>query len=513
MRTIEELKNAVESALGFLKTQPDIKEAEVFVSSNTNSLCRLNFTSHIPSNGVEEPKSSESFGIGIQAVFKRAEGNFIGFGSEPGDLTIEGAKRALEKARVAAVCDTEFVSLPLPLPEARRLCHYADSKLMAISDEALVYLGWKIIFGALREFEESEELKLFPSFKSAGLIVSGDVTVVAERMAIGSFHFSEVQTDESTLMMAAVTCMVEAGNSKGSACFCGIRLNDFSDEAGRKAARNAIKGINGVRVPSGKYRVVFGGQAMDDLLKLVVGSLSLDAFYVGETAFEGKFGQKIVSEKLTVSDQGAEAGLMGSKGITCEGLPTGKTKLIEDGVLVGFLANWYESQRMLNHPEAEKKLGMNPKTQAGILAPRNGFRFATGGGRSFEKTPGIAPTNVIVASNEAMPLEELLKEVGDGIYIGRIWYTYPVNGMRRADFTCTVVADSFLIKGGKLAEPLKPNTIRINDNFVRVFNDVIGVGDKTKGVITWAADEVTYSPEVAVSDVQVDAIADFLEEK
>jgi PmbA protein len=159
-----------------------------------------------------------------------------------------------------------------------------------------------------------------------------------------------------------------------------------------------------------------------------------------------------------------------------------------------------------NHPEAEKKLGINPKTRPDILAPRNGFRFAAAGGRSFEETARIASTNVIVSSNEAKPLEELLKEVGDGIYVGRIWYTYQINGMKRADFTCTVVADSFLIKNGKLAEPLKPNTVRINDDFVRVFNDVIGVGDKVRGVITWAADEVVYSPEVAVADVQIDAI-------
>lgn len=511
MKTVEDLKKAAESAIAFLRTKPDIEEAEVFISANSNSLCRLNFTSHIPSNGVEEPKSSESFGLGIQAVFKRVGGRFIGFGSEPSDLTIEGVKRALDKAEAAAINDSEFVSLPKSLFAAeRRLYDYSDKNLMDIKDEDLVGLGWKIIFGALEEFEKSEKLKHFyPSLKAAGLIVGGDVTVIAERIAIGSFHFPEIRTDESSLIMAVVTCMVEAGDSKGSACFCGTRLEEFSDEAGREAARNAIRGINGVRVPSGKYKVVFGGQAMNDLLNLLVGSLSLDALYIGETAFEGKFGRKIVSEKLTVSDEGAKPGLMGSKGITCEGLPTGKTELIKDGILCGFLANWYEAQRMLNHPEAEKKLGINPRTQPGILTPRNGFRFAAGGGRSFEKTPGIAPTNVVVSSSEAKPLEELLKEVGNGIYIGRIWYTYPVNGMKRADFTCTVVADSFLIKDGKLAEPLKPNTVRINDNFVRVFNDVIGVGDKVRGIITWAADEVTYSPEIAVSDVQIDAIADF----
>src|SRR2546421_7592773 len=37
------------------------------------------------------------------------------------------------------------------------------------------------------------------------------------------------------------------------------------------------------------------------------------------------------------SDHGALPGLVGSKGITCEGLPTGRTDLIKEGVLVGCL--------------------------------------------------------------------------------------------------------------------------------------------------------------------------------
>jgi PmbA protein len=37
--------------------------------------------------------------------------------------------------------------------------------------------------------------------------------------------------------------------------------------------------------------------------------------------------------------------------------------------------------------------------------------------------------------------EELLRRVGNGPYIGRIWYTYPINGARAGDFTCTVTAD------------------------------------------------------------------------
>jgi PmbA protein len=202
-------------------------------------------------------------------------------------------------------------------------------------------------------------------------------------------------------------------------------------------------------------------------------------------------------------------GLMASKGITCDGLPTGGTELIRHGVLTGCLASWYESQRLLRDPRRAEKLGgADDAARAAALVPRNGFRFGSGGGRQFDRRPHAAATNVVVEGEDAVGRDELLRRVDDGLYIGRIWYTYPINGLRAGDFTCTVVADSYIIRGGRIAEPLRPNTIRINDNVATFLNNVVGVTRDAKGTMVWAADEVVYAPEVAVSGVRVDAIAE-----
>ena len=92
MRTVDELARASEAALALVARQADVREAEVFVSANSAVLTRLNYTSHIPCNGVEEPKSTESYGLGIQAVFDTPEGRRIGFGSEPSDLSARGRR-------------------------------------------------------------------------------------------------------------------------------------------------------------------------------------------------------------------------------------------------------------------------------------------------------------------------------------------------------------------------------------------------------------------------------------
>ena len=512
-----DLAEAAAQALALARTEPGVLEAEVFAASNAVLLTRLNYTSHIPSNGVEEPKSTASRGLGIRAVFAGPTGPRIGFGSEPSDLGVAGARRALDRARASAVADPDFVSLPRPSEESRVLVDYHDPALMALDDASLVEAGWKIVGGALRTFTASGKLAALAGddagLRRLGVILGGDVTVLQERVAIASTHMPRVQTDESTLITAFVTAMVEAEGAKGSGASAGTRLDGFTDEAGVEAATNAIAAIGGARVPSGEYTVVFGRQPVADLLNnIVVPACTARAFYTARTPFLGRLGRRVASPRLTIVDDGDAPGLVGSKGITCEGLPTGRTELIKDGVLVGCLSNWYETQRLLNDGALGEKLGATGAPAERALVPRNGFRFGAGGGREFDAPPGIAASNVLVEGADPVSLPELLRTVGEGLYVGRIWYTYPINGLRAGDFTCTVVADSYIIRGGRLAAPLRANAIRINDNIGNILENIVDITKDVRPTIVWAADEVVYAPEIAVRGVRVDEIATVMEE-
>ena len=515
MPSTADLRRAVEEALAFVSSQPGIGEAEVFAASNRSLLARLNYTSHLPCNGVEEPKSTETYGLGLQVVFGTPEEPRVGFGSEPSDLSVSGARRALEKARRAAVHDPEFRSLPRPASESRTLVDYHDPRLLAISDTLLVEAGWNVITGGLRTFTASSRLAdLHPGeaeLKRLGLILGGDVTILQECMAIASTHMPQAQTDESALMTSVVTAMVETRDAKGSGWVTCTRLDHFTDEAGIEAAANAIAAIDGQRVPSGDYTVIFGKQPVTDLLNnLVIPACQSGAFYSSSTPFLGRLGKPVAAPTLTIYDHGAVPGFTGSKGITCEGLPTGRTDLIKDGVLVGLLSHWYDSQRLLNDPMLKAKLGADRQAAGSALVPRNGFRY-DGGGRSFEATPGTAASNVIVEGVDPVSLDILIRTVQNGLYVGRIWYTYPINGLAAGDFTCTVIGDSYIIRDGRLGAPLKANTIRINDDITRLLRHIIGITKEVKGTVVWAADEVVYAPEIAVAGVHVDEIAGFME--
>ena len=514
---LSQLKRTVTEGLAYLRTQPDIAEAEVFASANGNLTVRLNYTSRIPSNGVEEPKSLESYGLGIRVALNAPEGVKTGFGSEPTDLSLEGVKQALAKARQGAVRDIEYVSLPKPTGEVPVLSRYHDPAIMRIGNGRLVEAGWRTVERALEVFSTSEDLLNLAGspegVRDLGLILGGDVVMLQERMAIGSYHMPRVQTDESTMVMAFTTAMLEDQQAKGSGWLVGNGVSDLTGESGAEAARAAIASVDGQRVQDGAYRVVLGPQTLTELLEwILMPSLQLDMFYAGASTFLGKLGQKVASESLYVYDDASIPGMAASKAINDEGLPTGRADLIKDGVLAGLLANHYEHQRMLNDPKGREKLGADPRQVARSIAPRNGFRTGRGGGRNFDSPPSTTATNLVVEGKEKYSHEELLRMVVDGLYIGRIWYTYPVNGIGAGDFSGTVVGDSYIIKDGRIVAPLKPNTIRMNENIHNVLNKILGIGAARRGTVRWASDQVTWAPEVAVEDFHVNEIGNYMEE-
>lgn len=517
MVSAEDLARAAAGALVHARGEPGVLEAEVFAVASRTLLARLHYTSAIPCNGLEEPKSSETCGLGVQLVLASPDAPCVGFGSEPGDLGPAGAARAVAKARRAAVADPEFRSLPRPIGNGWADGVRHDPALMSLDDEGLVDAGWQTLTAGLRTFLDSPRLAELAGGEAGlarlGLVLGGDVTILQERVALASTRLGGPRVDETARVAASVTAMVEALDAKGSATALATRLADLGDEAGTEAVQGAIDAVGGERVPSGDYTIVFGPHAVADLLdNLVLPACMAPAFYASNTPFLGKLGRPVASPLLSIHDDGGGRGLAASRAMTCEGLPTGRTDLIREGMLAGVLSSWYETQRLLGDPELAAKLGAAGAEAARALIPRNGFRLGGGGARQFDTPPSVAASNVVVEGRAPLAPAELLAAVGEGLYVGRIWYTYPINSLRRGDFTCTVVADSFVIRGGRPVAPIRANTLRINDNITGLLARVVAVGRVGRATQVWGADEVVYTPEIAVSGVHVDEIAGFMED-
>ena len=206
MIPLSKLRTAAREALAYVRAQADVAQAEVFASANTNLTVRINYTSHIPSNGVEEPKSVESFGLGLRVAFHPSRGSSrsnssnkvtTGYGSEPTDLSLDGVRRALDKARTGAVLDTEFVSLPKPQNKRQQTGESVhDPAIMQLKNPGLLKAGWRMMDQGLQVFSTSEDLLNLAGspqrLPDLGLILGGDLVLLQARMAIASTHMPRV---------------------------------------------------------------------------------------------------------------------------------------------------------------------------------------------------------------------------------------------------------------------------------------------------------------------------------
>jgi TldD protein len=214
------------------------------------------------------------------------------------------------------------------------------------------------------------------------------------------------------------------------------------------ALSQALVNLEAVDAPAGEMTVVCGPGWPGVLLHEAVGhGLEGDFNRKGTSAFSGRIGERVASPGVTVVDDGAMLQRRGSLTIDDEGTPTGRTVLIEDGILKGYM------QDRLN----ARLMGMEP----------------TGNGRreSFAHAPMPRMTNTFMLAGKDDP-NELLGRVKDGIFAKSFGGGQVDITSGKFVFSCT---EAYRIRGGKIVEPVKGATL-IGDG-PTVLTRVKGIGN------------------------------------
>ena len=500
MRTALELKRFVREAAALLARERDLAAFEVYCSTSEHRVARLNYTSDIPSRGVEEFKSLNADGFALRLVMRR-DPHETGSASEAGDLSLEAVRAAIRRARAATVIDPHFPGLPAE-PRRLTLSKELAGDLMRAKDGAIAAAAWQMIGGAISVFESGAPLKL----PHPGLVVGGDLSLIRDRIAIGSSSFADIRGDESAHFVSSVTTLIESLDAKGTATATGASLDEMRRAGARlggDAVARALKLRHGERPPAGSYRVVLGPQPIAEIINyMVLGSLTTGAFYSATSAYHGRFGARVMDARLSLADDPLANRGPVRRHVTCEGLPAERTEMIRGGRLVGLLSNFYDSNRLLTDEDRAEKLGPDAPTPLAFPV-RSGYRLGESPARRYDAHPGSTGTNIIMRARGGVGDRELVAAVGNGIYIGRIWYTYPINGQRAGDFTCTVSGDSYVIRNGKIAAPLAPNCFRINGNIEQVFAQPLAVGKRSDTAVVWGAPEAYFVPAIALQEIQL----------
>ena len=226
--------------------------------------------------------------------------------------------------------------------------------------------------------------------------------------------------------------------------------------------------------------VVFGPGWPGILLHEAIGhGLEGDFNRKGTSAFAGRMGQKVASELVTVVDDGTIANRRGSLNVDDEGTPTGRTVLIENGILTGYM------QDRLN----ARLMGMKP----------------TGNGRreSYAYAPMPRMTNTFMLAGQDDPAE-ILKSVKHGLYA----VTF---GGGQVDITngkfVFSASEAYLVEDGRITAPVKGATLI--GNGPEALTRVSRVGSDLKldeGVGTCGKDGQSVPVGVGLPTIRIDGI-------
>jgi TldD protein len=246
--------------------------------------------------------------------------------------------------------------------------------------------------------------------------------------------------DVRPLTRLNVTAIAEDGTKReiGSYGGGGRVAFDFFLEAGRwkrfagEAARQAVLKLSAVDAPAGTMTVVLAPGWPGILLHEAIGhGLEGDFNRKGVSAFAGRLGQKVASELVTVVDDGTIMNRRGSLNVDDEGTPTGRTVLIEDGILTGYMQDRLNARLM------------------GMPATGNGRR------ESYAHPPLPRMTNTFMLAGQDDP-DEIVRSVKDGLYAVSF-------GGGQVDITngkfVFSASEAYRIEDGKITSPVKGATL------------------------------------------------------
>ncbi|WP_372571299.1 metalloprotease TldD [Ruegeria jejuensis] len=358
-------------------------------------------------------------GFGLRAV----RGEVAGYAHST-DVSIPALRRAAETARLA-VGDGGGTLAEGPAPTNTKL--YTD-------DDPIASAEFPVKIETLREIDA------FTRDLDARVVqVTASIAASLQEVAILRPDGAVVRdTRPMTRLNISVIVEQDGRRESGSAGGGGrVGLDGLIDPAdwqakAREALRIAKVNLDAVPAPAGVMEVALGPGWPGILLHEAIGhGLEGDFNRKGSSAFAGLMGQQVAAKGVTVLDDGTIRDRRGSISVDDEGTPSGRTTLIEDGILVGYMQDRQNARLM----------GVEP----------------TGNGRrqSYAHKPMPRMTNTVMLGGDAKP-EDLVAEIKDGIWAvgfggGQVDIT---NG--KFVFSCT---EAYRVENGKIGAPVKGATL------------------------------------------------------
>ncbi|HLJ25933.1 MAG TPA: metallopeptidase TldD-related protein [Candidatus Angelobacter sp.] len=216
------------------------------------------------------------------------------------------------------------------------------------------------------------------------------------------------------------------------------------ESVGRKAAERTVRRLGAHKIASTRVPLVFDSENARSLLDNIFDAVNGDAIYRQSSFLEGKLGQKIASENVTIVDDGTIPGGFGTSPFDGEGVPSRRTVVIEKGILKSYLLNTYTA----------KKLGLQTTGNAA---------------RGLAGNPGIGYNNFFLQRG-ARTAEQIISDIKQGLYVIDL-LGFGVN-LVTGDYSRGVTG--IWIENGELTYPVEEITVA--GNLKQMLNNISEIG-------------------------------------
>ena len=239
------------------------------------------------------------------------------------------------------------------------------------------------------------------------------------------------------------------GERKAARCGYELVRDAAPADLSLKAAQIAVSLLDAGPPPSGKMPVVFHPSVTGLFTHEAIGhNAEADLVLAGESIVEGKLGQAIASDLVTITDESDHGNSWGSYKYDSEGTLATRRPLIEHGVLVGFMHSMATAARF-------------------GVAPTGSARAQDQGCR-----PQVRMSNTFIEPAEGgIGLEQMIAGIDLGLYVkgGQSGYVMCEKGQ----FTCSV-GEGWMIRDGALAEHVRD--VSLNGMTLETLHNIDMVG-------------------------------------
>ncbi|MEM2937285.1 MAG: TldD/PmbA family protein [Candidatus Bathyarchaeia archaeon] len=405
----EETVSLAESAVNLaLKRGAD--EAEAFIYQG------LTKTVAIERGQITKSSRIIDQGLGIRTIINKAVGFAYTNMLVDNAAVEETVTKALKSAK-ASRSDKDWQGFPSkkPLPQVKNTF---DSSILKLSADDLVKIA-----SLMLEAAEKRDVRVFPIEGGAG---SSHISrAVANSNGVVGF-------DHGTVIECSLAAIARDKGEVTPVCFeFNVERRYMVDPewVGDEAARLAVSALKTKRAETKSVKVIFAHFALQQLLYYtLMNAVKADYVQRNQSALQGKIGEKVASENVTVCDDGLLDGGLHTWRFDGEGVPQQKTPIIEKGVLRSFIYDNYTARK-----EGRESTG-------------NAFRAG------YLSTPNVEPTNFRFVPGKKSP-EELISEVDEGLLVYSLQGAHSSNPAS-GEFS-VVASPAWKIKEGKIVHAVK----------------------------------------------------------